>query len=740
MAEATHINYQSKILSILNWKWIWVAILLPVVIAILFIQNIFPVIDGDPWWQMAYGRYFIENKTLIPDHTVFSWSESDNSIIYCAWLAEIFLYLLYKIGGLPAFFIFRYLCMAAFVLVAWIFAKKAGIHRHPLTWLFCLLGVFMSVNAGFIKPELFSYVFICIIVLNWMLIKSSGDNAWKYCYFFPLIMLLWVNSHGGFIFGAFFLLMMGVGEELNALYSLDIALPFRTRQHLYVALGLSALAIFITPYGWKYPINLAYSQITQNTGEQSFDAFIRAYDSIFAKNKKLFHYVDYLIICIGVLLALVIPRITKKRFDWAILLTNGLMIFLYTLYTRSTYFWVPVFTLSAIHLLSFRPRYLCPESWKLKAAIGIAVTCICLGLSARAVYDRFVHMYSYLWPGYGISYINPVEETEFIQKYLSEYRIANDYNTGGYLLWKLAPEKKIFIDPRHFPYLKWAMEYHGFERGINVKKFLEKNQADAWCIQHLLHQPKAWFTNSPDWKVAFYGPSSVIFVRSDIQLPEGAPRTGVGINDIKNMHQAIYVLKFAIDIMDWKNAQIIFDGMKKRFRLNKQRKIIYAWQDLLNGMLAYHQRDYHKAADHLIKAKNSKIAWSDITLVNAFLHIAVEYWNDKNSLAARKAILAALQVRPNNALAVYNLGIIEWYTHDPSQEERKYEDYLVSFLQGTEKNKDIPSISRQIAVAILNGQYQNRPPLLRPTPPSKYEPGTVKLKTTNGTSHIPAQW
>ncbi|MFC1489025.1 hypothetical protein ACFL6B_04165 [Thermodesulfobacteriota bacterium] len=724
MANESPTKYQSIISDILSWKWIWVAVLAPPPIIIVFIvQFTVPIIDGDPWWHMAYGRYFIENRTLIPDHTIFTWSRADATSIYCAWLPEIFLYLLYKTGGLTAFYVLRYLCMSVFILVVWLYARKVGMIRHPLTWLFCLLGLLMSVNAGFIKPEIFSYVFICLTVLNWMYIKSSGDKAWKYCYLFPLIMLAWVNSHGAFIFGALFLLAMGVGEEMNALFSVNIALSYRTRRHLFIALFLAALAILITPYGLKYPSNLLHFLLDFN--KQHY-ASVRAYDSIFSENKKYFHYVDYLIICSIILIALIIPRIKKRQFDWAIVLTNGFMIYLYILYTRSTYFWVPVFTLSAVYLLSFRPSFLWPESRKLKTAIRVVITCICLILSGRAVYDRIMRSYGYMWAGFGISYIQPVEETEFIQKYLSEYKIANDYNTGGYLIWKLGPEKKIFIDPRYFPFKKWYGEYLKFENGINIPNFLEKNPADVWCIQHLLNKPKTWFANSPDWKLAFYGPSSTLFVRSDIQLPEDAPRTGTGINDIKNFHQASQVLKFALDIKEWDSTKHILAGMKKRFRHKNQQKVVDAWQVLLNGILAYHLRDYIKAAQYLVEAKNNKIVWSDGTLLNAYLHIAVGHWNDKNSLAARKAVQSALNVNPKNALAVYNMGIIEWYVYDPSNEERKYENYLVEFLQGTEKNTGIPSISRQIAAAILNDQYNQRPPLLRPTPPPKYEPETIK--------------
>ena len=132
------------------------------VLLTLAIRYAEPVRDGDLWWQMAYGRHLIENRTLIPDHTAFTWTPTESPTIYCAWLSEILLYLLYRVGDLPLLFAFRYLCLLIFVLAVWLQARRLGVASHPLTWLICLLGVLMSQSAAFIKPEIFSYVLMTL--------------------------------------------------------------------------------------------------------------------------------------------------------------------------------------------------------------------------------------------------------------------------------------------------------------------------------------------------------------------------------------------------------------------------------------------------------------------------------------------------------------------------------------------------------------------------------------------------
>ncbi|MGW8320964.1 MAG: hypothetical protein ACWGSD_05360, partial [Thermodesulfobacteriota bacterium] len=57
-----------------EWYRFWPWALGFIVLLTLAIRYAEPVRDGDLWWQMAYGRYLIEHRTLIPDHTAFTWT------------------------------------------------------------------------------------------------------------------------------------------------------------------------------------------------------------------------------------------------------------------------------------------------------------------------------------------------------------------------------------------------------------------------------------------------------------------------------------------------------------------------------------------------------------------------------------------------------------------------------------------------------------------------------------------
>jgi hypothetical protein len=565
-----------------EWHWLWAWSLGLLVLLTLAIRYAEPVRDGDLWWQMAYGRYLIEHRTLIPDHTVFTWTPADNPTIYCAWLSEIFLYLLYQAGNLPALFVFRYLCLLIFVLTVWLQARRLGVADHPMTWLICLLGVLMSQSAAFIKPEIFSYVLMTLTVLTWWHIRSSGKTAWRSCYLFPVLMVIWVNSHGGFIFGAVFLCVMGLGETLNAFCFPKEALSPRVLRHLVIALFLSGLAIFVTPYGWRYPAHLMPTLLGNSVESRRV---IMAYASSLDSRAFKFHYATYLILGGLILLGLMWPDLKRRRLDWAVLLTNLAFALLYTRFLRTTYFWAPVFSLSAVHLLAQRGSWLWPKGRATALGLGGVIALACVFLGARASFDAVCRPHGSRWFGFGISYQNPVEEADFVRTHLSAYRLGNDYSSGGYLLWALWPKMKIMIDPRQFPFKGWDEQYGAFQSGYDIKGFVKNFPCEVWCIRYKRRRLIGWFVRSPDWRVAFYGPSAVIFARKDVAGLEGKPQTGEGIGRMKNLSQAMFVLNFAASIRDWDRARAVLAGMRERFRYPNQKSKVQAASDWLERMI-----------------------------------------------------------------------------------------------------------------------------------------------------------
>lgn len=716
-----------------SWSRAWQAGLLVLVLATLAAVFAEPVRDGDLWWQMAYGRQLLENRTLKPDHTVYSWTIAAGDRIYCAWIAQIFFFLAYCAGRLPALFLFRYLAISTLVGAVWLLARWTDTARHPLTWLICLLGVLMSYGAAYLKPEIFSYVLMACAVLTWWRLRTGGRRTWWCCYLLPVIMVVWVNTHGGCIFGFAFLGLVAVGEYLNGLFSPDQALPRSVRQHLFVSLVLSALTLVVTPYGLAYPLQLLQN-LAHADEKIPYYKTISAYASIFAPAKGRLHYVDYLMMGAGLFMGLFLLTRRRRHPDWSLLLPTVCFGFLYTRFLRTTFYWAPVLSMSCVMMLRERSALLWPERRCWRRLIAGLVVVLALAVSGRAVYESVASPISDRWSGFGISYFNPVAEAEFIRLQYPGCRLGNDYDTGGYLLWRLWPEIKVMIDPRQFPYRSWYHRYWAFVSGTEIKELVEQLDCDVWCIRLPYRKVTRWFLMSPDWKLAFYGPVAAVFVPQDAVLDADAPRHSQSIGEIRNLAQALLTLSFASSTSDWGGVDMILAGMRQRFVLPNQRDRVGSAADYVNGLRAYARREYAAAIVALAAARQARVLYNNELLVRCYQHRAAELWQKNLESEALTMILQAAEIDPEDSFSLYNRGALSWHlfgrddrTPDTgtagealaARLRESWREDLQKFLDRAETNRALSRQAVMAAQSILDGRRQRRPPLLVPAAPPK---------------------
>ncbi len=696
-----------------TWSPAWALALFVVLGIALYALFSYPILDGDPWWQMAYARYFFQNNTLIPDHGAFTWSQTLNTDVYCAWVGEIALYLVHSIGGVPALFILRFLCVAVLPFLVLRFAYKRGVLRHPLTWIACLLAVFLAQTSGEVKPQLFTFVLVCLATALWMSIKTADGEPWKRAYLFVLIMLVWVNTHGGFLVGLMIYGAIGAGELLNGLIAKKTALPRKTLCHLLAALALSYAMALVTPYGLKYPASL-YTNLFVADYSLHFSV-VPAYASVTSQPGK-YYFIPYLVMALAMLGPLAAMALRARRFDWALGLVNALCVLLYVRYTRTTYFWAPVFAFTCVYWLPLKSSFFWPVSRKRRFAWGAAVLCLGLFLSGRTLWVGMTDPGPFRWLGYGVSHVNPVEEAAYIKKYFRDARVGNDYNIGGYLLWELGPDQKIFIDARYFPFREWPGIYLDFHKGKDVGEFVKNHPADLWCLGLGLQKPLAWFIQSEDWKPVYYGPSAAVFVPSGTPVPKDAPLAGKGLDDIKNIKDALGAFLFAVNIRDITGAVRIVRDMEKRFdKTESQREVVKGCAILVNGVAAYYQGKYDRAAVLLVEAKNRQLFYSTDILFDALTQVGSACWGQNRDGDAEKSIKLAFSLKPKSYMAAYNAGVVSWYVRKGG--DTAFRAPLEDFLELTNDYEQHFRISRAVARDILDGKFDQKPPLMLPPDP-----------------------
>jgi tetratricopeptide (TPR) repeat protein len=590
-----------------------------------------------------------------------------------------------------------------------------------------------SSSGSMIKPELFTYVLMCVTAFIWWMYIRDKEKNYRLLYALPVVVLIWVNSHGGFIFAAPFFLCIIIGSFLN--YKLTKAENDKSKKakkeqkekskerfyfkHICIASGLSFLATFINPYGYKYHISLLASLIFKPDVENL--KTVSAYGPTLA----IPTFVLYFGIPILVLLYVFFATRHYKKIDWVFVLLNVVYAGLYTVFARLMYYWIPVYVFSVLYILKDDVLYYQPKKRWMPALI--ASLALLIGLD-QVRWQALIHFTnSVTWFGFGDSYINSREEAEFIAKYFPGHNVGNPYNCGGYFLWRLHPQNKIMIDPRYFPFKSWYGDYIKFMKKENVDEFLEKFQFDVLHLQHMDMALYPYFLDRKDWKLVYYGSGGMVFAKREIVPPDAKIVRSEYIFSYPSLNQCSLIMGFALRIGDWEGCERIIDHMKKEFTWFNQLKFVEANENLYKGTRAYFRREYDKALTLYEKALG--IAVVPPNILNALYHMkAVDMWTEGKENEALALTKKALEINSNDPYGVFNLGIINWKLYknhleaglsfvDDTKAREVWQKPLQEFIKQTKHILQAkPAID--IAETIIADRYTGKkPPLLYPPEP-----------------------
>ena len=683
------------------------------VAAVLAVLCAKPIVDSDLWFHLAYGRQMATSQTLVLDHTAFSWTPSDNVVIYCAWITQLALYWLHDLGGLPALFVLRYVVFVyVFGSCLW-YAHRRQVLGQPLVALLAMLALLMSSGAYFIKPQLASFAGMAVIATVCAWVRHGGGDAKTQVFALPLVMSIWVNSHGGFVVGLLYLFVVAAGELLNSRLSPAVALTSALRRRLLLAVGLSFAAVLLTPYGIRYPLQfLTLSLPTIDL------AAVRDYDSIFAAAQRPLHYVEFGALAVVMIFALSIDRLKKGTTEWGLVLANVVLAVLYAYYVRLTFFWAPVLLVTGITLLADRPRWLAPAGAGRARAFGAVVLAVTTLIGGYAVRSDLNTPVIGSWSGFGNGYWNPEEEAEFIAQQFPEARLGNDYNAGGYLIWKLGPRSRVFMDARYFPYRSWFQEYLALESTSGIDALLVKYSADVWCIDLLLPRTVSWFRSSPDWVPAFYGSSAAVFVRRGTPIPVGGLRAGAKVGTIRNLYQALLVFAFALDVNDLDGAEQVVQGIEGRFRSGSDRTVVAGARAALDGVRAHHRGDYAAALTLLKDVAAAYQGRPAAAMSDSASHEAIRLWQSGDARGALQMATTAVRFAPQSLVARHNAGAIGWWLQRETSisPDKSWRVHLETFVQLAERGRPASASMIEAARSMLAGQGVMRPTLLAPAP------------------------
>jgi len=201
--------------------------------------------DDDIWAHAAIGRWMIENEQW-PRQTLFLWGAPPLPWVYHSWLSQLSFYgLLWAgetSGAIAAITLTCLVVIATFTLLwrAWS-AQIGGV--SPVMIGAFILAIYCSSLRFHPRPELFSALFLCVLLLH--LTRFQRSLALEGVLPLGALFVLWANFHGAVAIGLLLLAATVICEIAQRKFSHS---SLRWMWLLIVAVG----AICINPYGLKY--------------------------------------------------------------------------------------------------------------------------------------------------------------------------------------------------------------------------------------------------------------------------------------------------------------------------------------------------------------------------------------------------------------------------------------------------------------------------------------------------------
>jgi hypothetical protein len=413
------------------------------VVAILFValfaMAVRAPVDTDTWWHLKAGQVTLEQGQIIRSDP-FSHTFYGSPWVAYSWFSEVILYWLFRTFSYAGLGVLIGVMVAA--AFAFVYLQMEG---DPFSRAFVtILAAATSAVVWIARPHLFSFLLTAVLAYILYLFKWRGVNR---LWLLPPLFVLWVNLHAGYALGFMVLAAFVAGEVLNHLLALiapadDPVLGWREIGLVVGVAVLSFLLLAIHPNTvrmWTYYIDTVRVGFLQD--------FIQEWRS------PDFHplYVQpFIWLLLGTLAAV---GLSGRRVDGVDLALVGMFAYA-SLVARRNFGPFALVTAPVLsrHVAAALKRFGLAGWLSRRSARGRPVAGAVNGvLLALVVGLAVVKVWTPLNFGFNVQEQRkslPVDAADWILENRPEGEMFNPYNWGGYLMWALWPEYRVFVDGR----------------------------------------------------------------------------------------------------------------------------------------------------------------------------------------------------------------------------------------------------------------------------------------------------
>ena len=210
--------------------------------------------DGDTGWHIRAGDWILDHHRL-PTADFFSFTKPGQPWFAWEWLCEVSFAGIHRVAGMAGVILVSVLVLSVTSLLLFRLIRRRS--RNSLVACALLAVAVLGMSLHFLaRPHLFSFLFAAILLNLLEQRREAGrDVPWIAI---PLF-VLWANVHPAFAAGLVILAAYTAGELVNALTVSNPALrpEFLARFRRYVLLTAAcALAPLANPYGYRLYLHM----------------------------------------------------------------------------------------------------------------------------------------------------------------------------------------------------------------------------------------------------------------------------------------------------------------------------------------------------------------------------------------------------------------------------------------------------------------------------------------------------
>jgi hypothetical protein len=500
----------------------WVRVAMPSVADLIFVALLCALVfttlsvrllgDAGIGWHIRTGQQILATHA-VPRVDSFSSTMAGRAWFAWEWLYDVAVGLLGASLGLNGVVWFTAVVIAGAFAGIFRFLIERGTNVLPAVVLI-LLAVCGSMIHFLARPHVVSWLF----TLAWFWILDSHERGRrdgggeKKLWFLPLLMLVWVNVHGGFVLGFVLLAIFclaAIWEWYRARADrieevLEKIRAGKRARNLAWAGLFSVVASLANPYGWKLHEHV-YQYLSNRFLMDHIDEF----------QSPNFHGVAQR--CFLVLLLITLAALAVRGRDLRV--SQGLIV------------------LFAVYAGLYASRNIPVSAFLLVMVIGPLAPAVPTGYWQRMTAVE-TSLRGHLWPVLAViitlaiaanggrvgsatlidAHFNPqrmpMSAVDFLEKDEVKGPILSVDSWGGYLIYRLYPKAKVVVDDRHDlygdeffeSYLKMVRVEPGWQDFLrehaNSYVLLPKESALAGAL-----------AEAPDWKTIYADNVAVVFVR-----------------------------------------------------------------------------------------------------------------------------------------------------------------------------------------------------------------------------------